>query len=83
MSDDAYFKLHKTKYANGRYIWNPNYDRDGYETFSGFRVYTTKNLDASTPATVPVLSDASTITGRGRGKRVISALSSAMLTTVR
>lgn len=36
MSDDAYFKLHKTKYANGRYIWNPNYDKDGYETFSGF-----------------------------------------------
>ena len=32
MSDDAYFKLHKTKYANGRYIWNPNYDKDGWSS---------------------------------------------------
>ena len=75
MSDDAYFKLHKTKYANGRYIWNPNYDKDGYETFSGFRVYTTKNLDGIESGNIPVLFGCFDYYWIGdRGKRVIKRL---------
>ena len=75
MSDDAYFKLHKTKYANGRYIWNPNYDKDGYETFSGFRVYTTKNLDVIDSGNIPVLFGCFDYYWIGdRGKRVIKRL---------
>lgn len=75
MSDDAYFKLHKTKYANGRYIWNHNYDKDGYETFSGFRVYTTKNLDVIDSGNIPVLFGCFDYYWIGdRGKRVIKRL---------
>ena len=75
MSEDAYFTLHKMKYANGRYIWNPNYDEDGFETFSGYRVYTTKNLDGIGSGNIPVLFGCFDYFWIGdRGKRVVKRL---------
>lgn len=75
MSEEAFSELHKTKYANGRYIWNPNYDEDGYETFSGYRVYTTKNLDGIESGNIPVLFGCFDYFWIGdRGKRVMKRL---------
>ena len=75
MSEEAFSELHKTKYANGRYIWNPDYDKDGYETFSGYRVYVTKNLDSIESGNIPVLFGCFDYFWIGdRGKRVIKRL---------
>ncbi len=75
MSEEAFSELHKTKYANGRYIWNPNYDKDGYETFSGYRVYTTKNLDGLDSGNIPILFGCFDYFWIGdRGKRVMKRL---------
>lgn len=75
MSEEAFSELYKTKYANGRYIWNPNYDKDGFETFSGYRVYTTKNLDGIDSGNIPVLFGCFDYFWIGdRGKRVIKRL---------
>lgn len=35
MSEDAYHELRKTKYFDGRYIWNPKFKDDGYDTLFG------------------------------------------------
>lgn len=55
MSEHAYRELHKTKHANGTYIWNPDLEKDQYETLYGYRVYTTRELDDVGEGKIPVL----------------------------
>ena len=55
MSEKAYLELKKTKILNGRYIWNSDYQKDGYDTLFGYRVYVTSCLDGIERNSIPIL----------------------------
>ena len=55
MSESAYLELKKIKVANGKYIWNTNIKKDGYDTLFGYKVYTTKYLDDIEYGSIPIL----------------------------
>ena len=75
MSEKAYWALRKIKYHNGRYVWNPELEKDGYDTLFGYRVYTTKNLPDPESGARPILfGDFSYYWIGDRGKRVIKRL---------
>ena len=75
MSERTYWALRKIRIHNGRYVWNPDIRKDGYDTLFGFRVYTTKNLPDPESGARPVLfGDFSFYWIGDRGKRVIKRL---------
>lgn len=75
MSEDAYRELRKTKYFDGRYIWNRNFKDDGYDTLFGHRVYLCNYLSEIVPSGKPVLfGDFSYFWIGDRGKRNIKRL---------
>lgn len=55
MSDTAYLELKKTKLLDGQYIWNSTYQKDGYDTLFGYRVYVTSYLDRIEENSIPIL----------------------------
>ena len=75
MSERTYWDLRKIRVHNGRYVWNPDLQKDGYDTLFGYRVYTTKNLPDPESGARPVLFGNFDYYWIGdRGKRVIKRL---------
>ena len=79
MSEQAYHELHKIRYADGNYIWNPHFRDDGYETLLGYRVYVSGALNtgdvSAENGSYPVLFGNFTYFWIGeRGKRIIRRL---------
>ena len=75
MSERTYWDLRKIRVHNGRYVWNPDLQKDGYDTLFGYRVYTTKNLPDPESGARPVLfGDVDYYWIGDRGKRVIKRL---------
>lgn len=78
MSEDAYRELRKTKYFDGRYIWNRKFKDDGYDTLFGHRVYWSNYMPEIVPGSKPVLfGDFSYFWIGDRGKRNIKRLNEA------
>ena len=78
MSDDAFNELHKIRVRDGRYIWNPHFKDDGYETLFGYRVFVSAHMDDIAPGNKPVLfGDFSYFWIGDRGKRNIKRLNEA------
>lgn len=75
MSEDAYRELRKTKYFDGRYIWNRKFKDDGYDTLFGHRVYLSNYMPEIVPGSKPVLfGDFSYFWIGDRGKRNMKRL---------
>lgn len=55
VSENAYRELRKTRYFDGRYIWNPKFKDDGYDTLFGHRVYVSNYMSEIVPGSKPVL----------------------------
>ena len=78
MSEDAYHELRKTRYFDGRYIWNPKFKDDGYDTLFGHRVFVSNYMSEIVPGSKPVLfGDFSYFWIGDRGKRNIKRLNEA------
>ena len=78
MSEDAYHELRKIRYFDGRYIWNPKFKDDGYDTLFGHRVYVSNYMPEIVPGSKPVLfGDFSYFWIGDRGKRNIKRLNEA------
>lgn len=75
MSYGAYMELRKIKTANGRYPWNLDLVKDGYDTLFGYRVYVSKYLDNIAPGSKCILfGDFSYFWIGDRGKRIVKLL---------
>ena len=78
MSEDAYHELRKIRYFDGRYIWNPKFKDDGYDTLFGHRVFVSNYMSEIVPGSKPVLfGDFSYFWIGDRGKRNIKRLNEA------
>ena len=78
MSSDAYHELRKTRFRDGRFIWNPDLKDDGYDKLFGHRVYVTPVMADVAPGSKPVLfGDFSYFWIGDRGKRNIKRLNEA------
>ena len=73
-----YHELRKTRYFDGRYIWNPKFKDDGYDTLFGHRVFVSNYMSEIVPGSKPVLfGDFSYFWIGDRGKRNIKRLNEA------
>ena len=78
MSEDAYHELRKTRYFDGRYIWNPKFKDDGYDTLFGHRAFVSNYMSEIVSGSKPVLfGDFSYFWIGDRGKRNIKRLNEA------